>query len=127
MATASVVVDVSAYNADEPVSQWFNLLAFGAAADELLRAQKGQMVALLGKLTKGTYTPAGGEPRESWSLVADTVVCAKSSKPTGKPRAQGQDEPGRGQTRDRPPSDARRDAASRRFQDPAPFDDEIQF
>lgn len=112
MATASVVVDVSSYNAEEPASQWFNVLAFGTAAEELLRASKGQMVACIGKLTRGEYTAKTGEVREQWSLVADSVVCAKSAKPTGKARPQGQ--------QPRPQNDSRRNTG-------APFDDQIDF
>jgi len=112
MATCSVVVDVSAYNSESPASQWFNVLAFGTAAEELLRASKGQMVACIGKLTRGEYTAKDGTTREQWSLVADSVVTAKAAKPTGRARTQGQQQ--------RPQNDSRRDTG-------APFDDRIDF
>lgn len=90
MATASIVVDVSAYNATEPGSQWFNLLCFGAAAESLLRGSKGDMLAVIGRASRGSYTAKDGEVREQWSLIADSVVGPKNAKPTGKARPQGQ-------------------------------------
>lgn len=117
MTTCSIVVDVTAHNAQEPASQWFNVIAFGTAADELLRASKGQMLACIGKLTRGEYTTAAGEVREQWTLIADSVVTAKTAKPAGRPQGQ----------QPRTQSDARRNEASLRFQDPRPFDDPIGF
>jgi single-strand DNA-binding protein len=110
MTTASVAVDVAGKDA-EPSTLWVSILAFGAAAEALLRASKGEMVAAVGKLSRGSYTTAAGEPREQWTMLADSVVTAKSAKPAGRPRGQAQ-----GQQRTQ--GDARRNEASRRFQDP---------
>lgn len=90
MTTVNIAVDVTGRDAPEQETLWVGLLAFGNAADELLRASKGEMAAAMGRLTRGVYTPAGGEPRESWSMLCDSVVVAKSSKPSGKARPQEQ-------------------------------------
>lgn len=128
MATASVVVDVTARNSEEPASQWFNLLAFGAAADELLRAQKGQMIAALGKLTRGEYTTKAGEVREQWSLMADSVVTVKFAKPTGGRRAAPGPASARGPVpgRDNGPQPSGKDSGYT-DRDPPPFDDDLPF
>jgi single-strand DNA-binding protein len=95
MTTVHLAVDVTGRDAEEQETLWIGLLAFGTAAGELLRASKGEMVAAMGRMTRGVYTPANGEQRESWSMLADSVVVAKSAKPSGKARSQG--EPARGQ------------------------------
>jgi hypothetical protein len=41
-------------------------------------------------MTRSTYTPANGEPRDNWSLLADTVVVAKSARPSGRKAAGNQ-------------------------------------
>ena len=73
------------------------------------------MVAALGRMTRGVYTPVDGEPRESWALLCDSLGVTTSAKPTGGARAKSQDEP----TRDpAPPGES----------EPAPFyDDDIPF
>jgi single-strand DNA-binding protein len=121
MAAASVAVDVTAWNAGEPATVWLSLLAFGPAADELLRAAKGQMVAAIGKLTRGTYTAKDGTEREQWNLTAETVLTAKSATPAGKRKVTRDQAKGQGQ------EDAPRRTAAQRFQAPAPFDDPIGF
>lgn len=117
MVTASLAVDVAGKDA-EPQTLWVSILAFGSASEALLRAQKGQMLSAMGRLTRGSYTDRNGAERESWTLLADSVVTATSARPTGgKRKTEGQDQ---GQGR------ARQDA-SMRAQDPRPFDDDIPF
>lgn len=115
MTTCSVAVDVTAKDA-EPTTLWVSILAFGGAAEDLLGARKGQMMAAMGRLSRGQYTTAAGEVRENWTLLADSVVSAASAKPSSHKA---------GNTQSRPPD--RQRAASRRFQEPAPFDDPIGF
>ena len=117
MATCSVVVDVSPFNAEEPVSQWVNLLAFGAAAETLLRSAKGQMLSCIGRMSRGTYTSKDGTERESWTMIADSVLTAASARPSGGKRKAGSDQG----------SDRERREAGMRVQDPRPFDDDSPF
>lgn len=79
MVTCNVAVDVSGRDSEE--TMWVGLLAFGHAADELLRASKGSMVAAIGKLTKSRYTGKDGAERESWSLLADSILTVASARP----------------------------------------------
>lgn len=83
MTVANVAVDVTG-KGGEPQTLWVGLLAFNAGAEALARSAKGEMVVAMGRLTRGTYTPANGEPRESWSMLCDNVIVAKSARPSGK-------------------------------------------
>ncbi|WP_157092253.1 single-stranded DNA-binding protein [Thioalkalivibrio nitratireducens] len=85
MVRASVAIDVTPHNAEEPV--WVSLLAFGAAAEALDRAAKGEMVTAQGRMTRGRYTGRDGSLRESWTLIPDAVLTARSARPSGKRRA----------------------------------------
>ena len=82
MATASVAVDVTAWQVEEPETLWVSMLCFGVQAEVLLRARKGEMVAALGKLTRHDFThPETGEIRENWTLVAESLVTTTSARP----------------------------------------------
>jgi single-strand DNA-binding protein len=72
MATCSVAVDVTGQSG-EPETMWVSILAFGYSADAMLQAARGQMVAAIGKMSRGKYMKDGVE-RESWSMMADAVV-----------------------------------------------------
>ena len=115
MALASVAVDVTGQRTEDGDSEtlWVSLMAFGHQCEALLRAEKGQMVAAIGKLTRGRYTGKDGTERESWTLLAESVITAKSARPGGG--------------RQRPNGDDRhRDQAPTRRQPPAQdFHDEI--
>lgn len=86
MTTASVAVDVSGRDATGE-TLWVSVLAFGTQADALLRAGKGQMVAAMGRLSRGSYTAKDGARREQWTLLAESVVTARSARPIGRRQA----------------------------------------
>lgn len=87
MVRASVAIDVTPHNAEEPETLWVTLLAFGPAAEALDRAAKGEMVTAQGRMTRGRYTGRDDTPRESWTLIPDAVLTARSARPSGKRRA----------------------------------------
>ena len=116
MTTVSMAVDAAGKDA-EPVTLWVGVLAFGAAAETLLRASKGQTATVMGRLTRGSYTTAAGETREQWSLLADSVLVAASARPSGRQRQERQS---RGQ------DNQARYRASQRAQAPD-LNDEIPF
>lgn len=116
MALASVAVDVTSRAEDgDPETLWVSVLAFGNQVDALLKARKGEMVAAIGKLTRSRYTGRDDIERESWTLLAESVITAKSARPGGG--------------RQRPNGDDRqRDQAPTQRQPPAQdFRDEIPF
>lgn len=66
------------------------------------------MVTAMGRLSRGGYTAKDGTQREQWSLLADSVVTARSARPNGPRRDSG--------TRAAP-----RDPHTPDFDDPIPF------
>lgn len=105
MTICTIAVDVGK-DPDADETLWVSVLAFGHAAETLLLAKKGETLTAMGKLTRGKYIAKDGTERESWSLLADAVIVARSSRP-------GQRQQGRGQA----------PAPSRRPE----FDDELSF
>ena len=87
MVRASVAVDVTGHAAEDEETLWVSILAFGAAADALDRAAKAEMVTVQGRMSRGHYTAKDGSQRESWTMIADAVLTARSARPTGKRRA----------------------------------------
>ncbi len=95
MATASVAVDVTAWQAEEADTLWVSVLCFGTQAEGLLRARKGEMVVAIGKLTRRDYThPDTGEVRENWTLLAESLVTTTSARPPGGGRQKKRHDPG---------------------------------
>ncbi len=82
MATASLAVSAGRPDADEE-TQWFNLIAFGRAAKDLARHTKGDLVGCMGPLTKNRYTAHNGQEREGWSLTVESILSARTVRPSG--------------------------------------------
>ena len=82
MVTVPLAVSAGRPDADEE-TQWFNLIAFGRAATDLMRQVKGDLVACMGTLTKNRYTARDGQERESWSLNVESIVSARTVRPGG--------------------------------------------
>ena len=82
MVTASLAVSAGRPDVGEE-TQWFNLVAFGRASEDLMRHVKGDLVACMGALTKNGYTARDGHERESWSLNVESIVSARIVRPSG--------------------------------------------
>ena len=121
MTSASLAVDVGRDPGEETL--WVSLLAFGVQADILERAQKGDMVAVMGRLTRGRYTAADGTERESWSLLVDAMHSSRTIRP-GNRRPESENVPRTGgESRGYPEYSAPDGAAG----EAVPFDDDIPF
>ena len=104
MALASVAVDVTSSAEDgDSETLWVSVMAFGNQVDALLKARKGEMVAAIGKLTRSHYIGRDDVERESWTLLAESGITAKSARPGARKR------------QDPPPPDRR--APARDFDD----------
>mgnify|MGYP001773615112 CR=1 FL=1 len=117
MALASVAVDVTGQRTEDGDSEtlWVSLMAFGNQVDALLKARKGEMVAAIGKLTRSHYTGKDGSERESWTLLAESVITAKTARPGGgRQRPNGDD-----RQRDQAPT--QRQPPAHDFHDSIPF------
>jgi single-strand DNA-binding protein len=77
MVTASVAVNV-AKPTEEAATEWVSLVAFGAVAESLARHAKGDVIMVMGSLTRSTFTGRDGEERSSWSLLAESVLSART-------------------------------------------------
>ncbi len=87
MTVASLAVEV----ADDGEPEWLGLVAFAETAEALARHTKGDCVSVSGRLQRRSYTTRNGEERQQLQVVADTLVSARSVRPSGK-RRQGQQE-----------------------------------
>ncbi len=82
MVTVSLAVNAGRPDVGEE-TQWFNLVAFGRAAKDMMRHAKGDLVACMGGLTKNRYTAHDGQERESWSLNVESIMSARTVRPGG--------------------------------------------
>ena len=80
MVTASVAVDVGRPGED-PQTEWINLVAFGTAAEVLADHAKGDLVAVMGPLTRSAFTGRDGIERCSWSVLAEAILSIRSIAP----------------------------------------------
>ena len=88
MAVASLAVTVGLREGGETVdtTQWLNITAFGRLADDLARHSKGEMVAVIGRAQLNRYQAQDGGAREDLGLVADSLVSARTSRPSSGKR-----------------------------------------
>ncbi len=82
MVTCSLAVSAGRPDAGEE-TQWFNLIAFGRAATDLMRHAKGDLVACMGPLYRNRYTARDGQEREGWSLTVESILSARTVRPGG--------------------------------------------
>ena len=102
MTTASMAVTVEARERGADTSEstlWLSLVAFGRQADDLARHDAGDPVSASGRLQLSRYTTGEGEARESWQLVLDSLVSARTVRPKGGRRSGSGDAPASGGAR----------------------------
>lgn len=93
MTVGSLAVDVTPYGHDgDPVTEWINLTAFGTVADDLARHEQGDMLGVMGRLTRRTWTDRDSNERQSWTLLAEQVVSARNVRSRAKPKAHNADD-----------------------------------
>ena len=78
MAFVSMAVDVTRKDGDRD-SEWFRLVAF----DALLRHRKGDLVGVMGTLTRERWTGNDGQERTSWSVMIDALMSVQAVRPKG--------------------------------------------
>ena len=82
MVTASLALDVDRLTDDRKSAPWWlNLVAFGAQAESLERHDKGEMISVIGPLERSYWTDQNGEVRESWGMVVESLVSARTVRP----------------------------------------------
>ena len=86
--TASLAVALT--DGDEAPPQWFQLVAFGRVAETLARHAKGDLVSVAGRLQLNRWRDGDGKDHERLQIVADAVLSAKSVRPAGGRRRNGE-------------------------------------
>ena len=82
MVTASLALDVDRLTDDrQPAPWWLNLIAFGAQAESLERHESGEMISVAGPLERSYWTNQDGEVRESWGVLVESLVSARTVRP----------------------------------------------
>ena len=87
MTTAGVVVDLGR-GAEMP--EWISLVAFGRISEVLARHDKGDMVAVGGRLSKSAWTAQDGTAHTGFSVLVDSIAGARTARP-GKARIKRED------------------------------------
>jgi len=75
MTTGTMVVDLGR---DGEVPEWFSLVAFGTISEVLAKHDKGDMVAVSGRLTKSAWTGRDGVQRTGLSVLVDSIQSART-------------------------------------------------
>jgi len=89
MVMTSIAVDATPGNHEgDQETIWFQVLAFGRVAETLARHSKGDLVSMSGRVTQNRWTGSDGEERVSMTIVADTVISARSVRPGGGRKKQ---------------------------------------
>lgn len=115
MTAASVAVDMS--SRDGEATLWVRVIAFGAAAELLAKHGKGDALSATGRLELSRWKGEDGTERESWQMIADHFVSARTARPRGDKAATAPAPGGRPKPGPR---------AGQPVESP-PFDDEIPF
>ncbi|MEQ1955325.1 single-stranded DNA-binding protein [Mesorhizobium sp. CN2-181] len=77
MATAPVAVTL------DGETLWVRVVAFNKLAEILLRHMKGEMVSVSGRCQLSKWTDQSGTPRETLEVIADSLISARSVRPSG--------------------------------------------
>lgn len=88
MAVTSIAVAVDEQDAP-PL--WLGIVAFGRAAEDLLRHQKGDLISVSGRVQRNTWTTPSGEKREQLQVVADSVISSRTARPGNGSRRRDDD------------------------------------
>jgi single-strand DNA-binding protein len=85
--TASVGINVAKAGA-EPLTEWVNVAAFAAVGGVLAQHSKGDLVAMMGQLTKSVFTGRDGEQRTGWGLLVESILSVHTAVGNKRPRGQ---------------------------------------
>ena len=90
MTTATVAVSLALRTGGETVdgTQWLNLLAFGKVADLLLKHKQANMVSVSGNCQLTKYTTSDGTERENITVILDSLISARTTRPGGGKRKE---------------------------------------
>ena len=90
MAVCSLAVAIEEHGAGDPPPLWIGILAFGRTAEELLRHRRGDLLSVAGRLQRKRWTDRDGRERERLEVVADSLVSARTVRPAGGRKREGE-------------------------------------
>ncbi|EAO8184308.1 single-stranded DNA-binding protein [Salmonella enterica] len=82
MARMAVSLPCSA-SQDGQATLWLGVLAFGKQADALAKHTKGDVVSIGGTMQVNQWTGQDGSTQSGYSVIADSVISARTSRPGG--------------------------------------------
>ncbi|MGG5950921.1 single-stranded DNA-binding protein [Salmonella enterica] len=82
MARMAVSLPCSAAQ-DGQATLWLGVLAFGKQADALAKHTKGDVVSIGGTMQANQWTGQDGSAQNGYSVIADSVISARTSRPGG--------------------------------------------
>lgn len=86
-ASASMAVQAG----DDDAAMWFGVVAFGKVAETLCRHAKGDPIGVSGRLQMNRWTDREGKEHERLQIVADSIVSARTVRPSGGKRKARED------------------------------------
>lgn len=83
MAVASIAVNVPIGKTTDTATAWFDLLAFGRLAEQLLNHDQGDLVAVMGGVRLNQWTDHNGTVQERQQIRVEALVSARTTRPGG--------------------------------------------
>ncbi len=90
MATASLACDATPFGSEEQQTIFYSLTAFNYQAKDLAKHQKGDLIAVMGKVTLNNWTDKEGNKHEGHQILIDSITSSKTVRPTGGRKKQTQ-------------------------------------
>ena len=121
MARLAVSLPCNAAEAGESTF-WLGVIAFGKQAETLAKHQKGDLISVAGNMQLNQWKAQDGTQNESPQVIADSIISARTARPSGSKTSQDKATPpaaGNGET---PPPHGQSEYDQR-----PPFDDEAPF
>ncbi|EAT4590601.1 single-stranded DNA-binding protein [Salmonella enterica] len=75
---------------DGQATLWLGVLAFGKQADALAKHTKGDLVSVSGTMQINQWTGQDGGTQSGYTVIADSVISARTARPGGRRGQQGQ-------------------------------------
>lgn len=65
----------------QPTPWWLNLVAFGAKLNLWSVTREVEMLSVTGPMVRSCWKDQNGEVRESWGMVVESLVSARTVRP----------------------------------------------
>ena len=93
-ATIAVSLDLRENNETVDGTLWVLVTAFGKLAEILERQKQGEMINVAGNCQLSKYTTNEGEVRENVTVIIDSLISARTTRPGGGKRKSEQPDNG---------------------------------